>query len=107
MKVTPTVAGCTLDRNGAYNFIQRLQISQAGSQICDINNYNTLVCAFLDHQASHGWKASSGANLLGLRGDSLSGVDMAVGVARTFAIPLVCNPLSNTTPHRLIPEQQC
>ena len=103
MKVTPTVAGCTLDRNGAYNFIQRLQISQAGSQICDINNYNTLVCAFLDHQASHGWKASSGANLLGLRGDSLSGVDMAVGVARTFAIPLVCNPLSNTTPHRLIP----
>ena len=102
MKVT-AAAACTLDRNGAYNFIQRLQISQAGSQICDINNYNTLVCAFLDHQASHGWKGSSGANLLGLRGDSLSGVSMALGEERTFAIPLVCNPLSNTTPHRLIP----
>ena len=102
MKVT-AAAACVLDRNGAYNFIQRLQICQAGSQICDINNYNTLVCAFLDHQASHGWKSSSGANLLGLRGDSLSGVDMAAAETRTFCLPLVCNPLSNTTPHRLIP----
>jgi hypothetical protein len=96
-------ADCNLDRNGAYNFIQRLQISQAGAQICDINNYNVLVCAMMDHQASHGWKASSGANLLGLRGDSLSGVKIGNGTTRTFCIPMVCNPLSNTTPHRLIP----
>ena len=103
LKVTSGVAGCNLDRNGAYNFIQRLQISQAGSQICDINNYNTLVCAMMDHQASHGWKASSGANLLGLRGDSLSGVAIPLDGSRTFCLPMVCNPLANTTPHRLIP----
>jgi len=102
LKATATTA-CNLDRNGAYNFIQRLQISQAGSQICDINNYNTLVCAMMDHQASHGWKASSGANLLGLRGDSLSGVAIGAAGSRTFCLPMVCNPLANTTPHRLIP----
>ena len=102
LKATATTA-CNLDRNGAYNFIQRLQISQAGAQICDINNYNTLVCAMMDHQASHGWKASSGANLLGLRGDSLSGVAIGAGGSRTFCLPMVCHPLANTTPHRLIP----
>ena len=102
LKATATTA-CNLDRNGAYNFIQRLQISQAGAQICDINNYNTLVCAMMDHQASHGWKASSGANLLGLRGDSLSGVAIGAAGSRTFCLPMVCHPLANTTPHRLIP----
>jgi len=94
---------CVLDRNGAYNFIQRLQISQAGAQICDINNYNALVCAMIDHQASHGWKASSGSQLIGVHGDSLRGESLGAGGSRVFCLPIVCCPLSNTTPHRLIP----
>jgi hypothetical protein len=101
-KLASTLA-CVLDRNGAYNCIQRLQISQAGAQICDINNYNVLVCAMLDHQASHGWKASSGKNLLGTHGDSLRGQGIGAGGSRYFCLPMVCHPLANTTPHRLIP----
>ena len=107
LKVASTAA-CALDRNGAYNFIQRVQVSQAGAQICDINNYNVLVCAMLDHQSSQGWKASAGAQLIGCQGDSLRGQSLvAVGAApgnyRTFCLPMVCMPLANTTPHRLIP----
>ena len=103
LKVTPN-ADCVLDRNGAYNFIQRVQISQAGAQICDINNYNVLVCAMLDHQSSQGWKASAGAQLIGCQGDALRGQGLvAADGARTFCLPMVCMPLANTTPHRLIP----
>ena len=102
LKVTPN-NDCILDRNGAYNFIQRVQISQAGAQICDINNYNVLVCAMLDHQSSQGWKASAGAQLIGCQGDALRGQGLVANTARTFCLPMVCMPLANTTPHRLIP----
>ena len=102
LKVTSNAAAI-LDRNGAYNFIQRVQVSQAGAQICDINNYNVLVCAMLDHQSSQGWKASAGAQLIGCQGDSLRGQALVTATARTFCLPMVCMPLANTTPHRLIP----
>jgi hypothetical protein len=59
----------------------------------------------LDHQSSQGWKASAGAQLIGCQGDSLRGQALGVGAgnARTFCLPMVCMPLANTTPHRLIP----
>ena len=57
----------------------------------------------IDSQASHEWKASSGNILTGCYGDALCGESLATGGVRTFCLPLVCLPLSNTTPHRLIP----
>jgi hypothetical protein len=105
VKVSPTVA-CTLDRVGALGFIKRLQISTAGAQIADINNYNVLASAMLDTDASSEYKAGYGNVMLGTLGDALKGEDLAAAVApaeRVFCIPMVLNPLSMTTPHRLIP----
>ena len=102
-KVTNTVAAYTLDRAGGLSFFKRLQISTAGAQICDINNYNVLATAMIDTDASSEWKAGYGAILLGTHGDALSGSTQAIGAGRTFCTPLVLNPLFNTTPHRLIP----
>ena len=94
-----------LDRNGAYNLIKRLTIQTSGTQLCDINNYNVLVGAMMDMQASHEWKASSGNLLTGCYGDALRGEDVGTnsGASRTFCLPLVLNVLSSTTPHRMIP----
>ena len=100
MSVTSTGA-YTLDRCGALGFIRRLQISTAGSQICDINNYNVLACALLDTSADPGWMGSFGNTLLGTIGDALTGAQITPGTT-TFCIPLLINPLSNTTPHRMI-----
>lgn len=102
-KVKNTVAAYTLDRAGGLGFFKRLQISTAGAQICDINNYNVLATAMMDTDASSEWKAGYGAILLGTHGDSLSGSTQAIAAERTFCTPLVLNPLFNTTPHRLIP----
>ena len=102
VKLTPTAA-CSLDRVGALGFIKRLQISTAGAQICDINNYNVLAAAMLDTDASCEYKAGYGNVMLGTLGDALKGEDLAANVARVFCIPMVLNPLSMTTPHRLIP----
>lgn len=101
-----TAGAVTLDRNGIYNIIKRLTIQTAGSQLCDIINYNSLVCAFIDLQASHEWKASSGAIMCGMTGDSLVGETIAGGAAnaRVFCLPLPLNILASTTPHRLVPS---
>jgi hypothetical protein len=105
VKVSPSV-NCSLDRVGALGFIKRLQISTAGAQICDINNYNVLASAMLDTDASCEYKAGYGNVMLGTLGDALKGEDITAAVApagRVFCIPMVLNPLSMTTPHRLIP----
>jgi hypothetical protein len=96
-------AACVLDRAGGLSFIKRLQISTAGAQICDINNWNLLATSMMDTDASSEWKAGYGNILLGTHGDSLRGVAIPAGGNRTFCVPLVLNPLFNTTPHRLIP----
>tara|TARA_R110002167_G_scaffold61640_1_gene174129 strand:- start:1732 stop:3111 length:1380 start_codon:yes stop_codon:yes gene_type:complete len=101
MTVTSNIA-YKLDRCGAMGFIQRLQISTAGAQLADINNYNLLATALMDTEATAEWKAGYGNVLLGTIGDALTGADIGVG-ATTFCIPIVLNPLANTTPHRLIP----
>ena len=102
VKVKPSVA-CSLDRVGALGFIKRLQISTAGAQIADINNYNVLAAAMLDTDASCEYKAGYGNVMLGTLGDALKGEDIAQDEERVFCIPMVLNPLSMTTPHRLIP----
>ena len=102
VKVSPSVA-CSLDRVGALGFIKRLQISTAGAQIADISNYNVLAAAMLDTDASCEYKAGYGNVMLGTLGDALKGEDIGAGAERVFCIPMVLNPLSMTTPHRLIP----
>ena len=102
VKVTPS-ANCSLDRAGALGFIKRLQISTAGAQICDINNYNVLATAMLDTDASSEYKGGYGNVLLGTLGDALKGVDLVAATPRVFCIPMVLNPLAMTQPHRLIP----
>jgi hypothetical protein len=93
----------TWDRAGALGLIKRLQISTAGSQLCDINNYNVLATALMDTDSSMEYKAGYGALLLGTSGDSLSGKVVDAGQFVTYCIPIVLNPLAQTTPHRMIP----
>jgi len=105
VKVTNDVP-FTWDRAGALGLIKRLQISTAGAQLCDINNYNVLATALMDTDSSLEYKAGYGALLLGTSGDSLSGkvvTTNGVNYATTYCIPIVLNPLAQTTPHRMIP----
>ena len=99
-------AGLVWDRAGAVSAIKRVQISTAGSAICDLNNYNVLYTALLDTDASDEWKTSTGQILTGTTG-GLSGEvvrsSVTGGEVRTYCVPIVLNPLANTTPHRLIP----
>ena len=102
LTVTPSAA-CSFDRCGAIGLIKRLAISVSGAQIADLANFNVLATALLDTDASCEYKAGYGNVLLGTLGDALKGIDMTGGTAYTFCIPIVLNPLSMTTPHRLIP----
>jgi hypothetical protein len=102
-KVTTGGADCSLDRGGAYSFIKRFQISTAGAQIFDCNNWNVLATALLDSDSTAEYKATTGRIMLGTRGDKLAGEELTNGAVRIFCLPLICNPLSNMTPHRLLP----
>ncbi len=96
-------AALTLDRAAGFSLFKRLTLSTSGAQIADINNWNVLATAMLDTDASSEWKAGYGAAMLGTEGDALRGVEVAAGTSRVFCVPLVLNPLFNTTPHRLLP----
>jgi len=96
-------AALTLDRAAGFSLFKRLTLSTSGAQICDINNWNVLATAMLDTDASSEWKSGYGAAMLGTEGDALRGVEVAAGTSRVFCVPLVLNPLFNTTPHRLLP----
>lgn len=91
-----------LDRCGAYSFIKRLQMVTAGSNICDLPNYNVLMTAIMDLDASSEWKAGIGNIMMGTVGDALNGASIGTS-AVTYSIPLLLNPLSNPTPHKLLP----
>jgi len=91
-----------LDRAGAYGFIRRLQISQAGAQISDLDRFNVLAAAMIDADSSFEWRGSSGKTLVGTE-TSLRGERVAVSTERTYCLPLILNPLSQTTPHRMVP----
>ena len=102
MKVSNTGA-YTLDSGGALGFIRRLSISTAGAQLCDINNYNVLATALMDTDASAEYKGGYGNVLLGTIGDALTGDGVAAATSTVFCVPIVLNPLAQTSPHRLIP----
>ena len=102
-KVTLTGGAADLDRCGALGFIKRLQISTAGAQLCDINNWNVLATSMMDTDCSCEYKAGYGNILLGTVGDALKGVNVAAATPRVFCVPICLNPLAMTTPHRLIP----
>ena len=102
MRVANTGA-YTLDSGGALGFIRRLQISTAGAQLCDINNYNVLATALMDTSASAEYKAGWGNVLLGTIGDALTGDHVAAASSTVFCVPIVLNPLAQTSPHRMIP----
>ena len=105
LKFKLNVAGGTvqLDRAGALSCIKRIQIQTAGAQLFDLNNYNVLATAMMDTDSSAEYKATSGNILMGTQGDQLQGVLLAANSNTTFCIPMMLNPLSMTTPHRMIP----
>ena len=92
-----------LDRCGGYGFIKRQQFMTTGANINDLNNFNVLATALMDTDASMEYKGSSGNIMIGTVGDSLTGETIAINTTRTFCLPLILNPLSMTTPHRLVP----
>jgi hypothetical protein len=92
----------TLDRAGAYGFIRRLQISTAGAQISDLDRYNVLAAAMIDQDTSLEWRGSHGKTLIGTE-TSLRGELVGQDVSRTYCLPIILNPLAQTTPHRMIP----
>ena len=100
--VNSAAAAFNLDRAGAYGFIRRLQISQAGAQISDLDRMNVLAAAMIDSDSSFEWRGSSGKTLVGTE-TSLRGERVEQGDSRTYCLPLILNPLSQTTPHRMIP----
>jgi hypothetical protein len=102
-KVQNSVAAVQFDRAGAVGCIKRIQIQTAGAQLYDCNNWNVLATALMDTDCSADWKASSGSILMGTQGDQLQGEALGAAAARTYCVPMMLNPLSMTTPHRLIP----
>ena len=95
----------TLDRAGAACLIRRIAINTAGASLYDCDKWNVLYTALMDTEASAEWKGSVGNILTGTSGSNLGGETIPNGATgfRTFCIPMVLNPLANTTPHRLIP----
>lgn len=100
--VTASVAA-KLDRCGAYGLINRCQVFTAGSQIMDLSEYNVLMTVLLDMDSGSQYKSGVGNTLLGTNGGHQEGELLEAGIARKFCLPMVLNPFSMTTPHRLIP----
>lgn len=96
---TKTTAGnVALDKCGAYGFLQRIACITSGQQIFDLNNYNVLVSALMDTDASNDWKANAGNVLAGTTASSPHGEIFALGdggsVTRTYCLPFILNPFA-------------
>lgn len=103
---------CSFNKCGAYGLIRRQQISTAGAMISDLDRFNVLADAMLDTDASQDWRQSTGHVLCGTapgnKGDTIGSALTSTAVPkefkeRVFCLPLILNPLSQTTPHRFIP----
>jgi hypothetical protein len=92
----------TLDRCGAYGFIERVQCQTAGAQIFDLPNWNVLMTILMDGDSSESYKAGVGNILVGTRGDKQSG-EVLGSADRVYCLPFVLHPFAMTTPHRLMP----
>ena len=94
---------CDLDRSGAYGFIRRMEVTTAGAKICDLDRFNVLACAMIDTDASQEWKTSTGSAIAGTEG-LMRGAAIDPGdLERIYCLPLILNPLSQSSPHRLFP----
>jgi len=94
---------CDFDRAGAYGLIRRMQVSTAGAMISDLDRFNVLANAMIDTDASQEWKTSTGHTLAGTTG-LMRGAAVDTGSpSRIYCLPLILSPLSQTSPHRLIP----
>ena len=94
---------CDFDRAGAYGLIRRMQVSTAGAMISDLDRFNVLANAMIDTDASQEWKESVGHTLVGTTG-LMRGAAVDTGSpSRIYCLPLILSPLSQTSPHRLIP----
>lgn len=102
-----TVAPICLDKCGAYGFMQRVAAITSGQQIFDLNNYNVLVSALMDTDASNDWKANAGNVLVGTtaacpHGESIGlpapAANAAIGAVvttyRTYCLPFILNPFA-------------
>lgn len=101
-----------LPKCGMYGAIRRQQLSTAGSMISDLDRMNVLCDAMLDCDASLEWRSSTGHALIGTapgnKGDSIGIAATNTAIPkeykeRTFCLPLILSPISQTTPHRFIP----
>ena len=103
MKVTYTgtagqVNKVSLDKPGAYGFLQRVACITSGQQIFDLNNYNVLAGALMDTDASNDWKANAGNVLVGTtaacpHGETFQIADAGT-VTRTYCLPFILNPFA-------------
>jgi hypothetical protein len=94
---------CDFDRAGAYGLIRRMQVSTAGAMISDLDRFNVLANAMIDTDASQEWKESVGHTLVGTTGLMRGAAVDPGSPTRIYCLPLILSPLSQTSPHRLIP----
>lgn len=87
-----------LDKCGAYGFLQRVACITSGQQIFDLNNYNVLVAALMDTDASNDWKANAGNVLVGTTASTCHGESLQIAdggsVTRTYCLPFILNPFA-------------
>ncbi len=92
------VAKLGLDKCGAYGFFQRVAAITSGQQIFDLNDYNVLVAALMDTDASNDWKANTGNVLVGTTASTCHGEVFEVAnndsVTRTYCLPFILNPFA-------------
>lgn len=92
------VQSICLDKCGAYGLIQRVACITSGQQIFDLNNYNVLVAALMDTDASNDWKANAGNVLAGTTAACPHGetfeIAGASSVSRTYCLPFILNPFA-------------
>jgi len=93
-----TAGNVALDKCGAYGFMQRVAAVTSGQQIYDLNNYNVLVAALMDTDASNDWKGNAGNILVGTTASAPHGEIFSLGdggtVTRTYCLPFILNPFA-------------
>ena len=92
------VQSVCLDKPGAYGFLQRIACITSGQQVFDLNNYNVLVGALMDSDASNDWKANTGNVLCGTTAACPHGETFEVAANtyadRTYCLPFILNPFA-------------
>ncbi len=92
------VQSVCLDKAGAYSMLQRISAITSGQQIFDLNNYNVLVAALMDTDASNDWKANAGNVLAGTTAACPHGESFQLPasgyVDRTYCLPFILNPFA-------------